>query len=166
MRIVNAVIDGATFREAGEMVGLSGARTAQNFYKACDELGISRDIQLLRENPTAAKDALRKRISTPTISLPEQVLRRLLAPSGYRMDELTLDELSKRPGKEVLRKFGPAVLLEVQKWLATHGRSMRTSEASTPNELSDIEQAVAILRVYGIHIDVSRSQMPLWERRE
>jgi hypothetical protein len=89
MRIVEAVIAGETFRSAGKIVGLSGARTAQNFYKACDELGISKDVGLLRANPAAAMKALRERMRTPTISLPETVLRRLLGPSGYHIRQLT-----------------------------------------------------------------------------
>jgi hypothetical protein len=63
----------------------------------------------------------------------------------------------------VLRKFGSKVLTEVEKWLALHGLSMQVSEAEQEHELYDIEQALAVLRAYGLKFDVTRSEMPLWQ---
>jgi len=104
---VEAVLAGETFRSAGKIVGLSGARTAQNFYKTCEELGISQHIETLRADPEPVRRALRERMRTPTISLPEPVLRKLLAPSGYNIDKLTPENISKELASEVLRRFGP-----------------------------------------------------------
>lgn len=65
-------------------------------------------------------------------------------------------------GADILRKFGPGVLREVQKWLAMNGRSLMVKEAVKPIELNDVAEAIAVLKVYGIELDISRSQMPLW----
>ncbi|WGT63676.1 hypothetical protein [Variovorax paradoxus] len=107
--------------------------------------------------------ALRERMRTPTISLPEPILRRLLGPSGYTIRQLTPENISKEFASVVLRKFGSKVLTEVERWLALHGLSMRVSEAEQEHELYDIEQALAVLRAYGLKFDVTRSEMPLWQ---
>lgn len=163
MRIVEAVLAGETFRSAGAIVGLSGARTAQNFYKACEELGISKNVEVLRADPEPARKAVRERMCKPSISLPEPVLRKLLGRSGYSTRQLTPENISQESAGKVLARFGPTVLMEVEKWLAMHGLSMRASEAETPDEIGDIERALAVLRAYGIHVEVTRSQMPLWQ---
>lgn len=163
LQIVEAVVGGATFRQAGKLVGLSGARAGKNFDAACKELGIPRDIDELRRQPQTAIEAVRKKRQIPTVTLPEHVLRKLLAPSGYKLNDLTPENIASKAGSDVLHKFGPEVLLEVHNWLATHGLAMRVTEGDTPHDRAAIDQALVVLKTYGISVNVTQSSLPLWQ---
>ena len=89
------------------------------------------------------------------------MLRKLLAPSGYKISDLAPENIAAKTGSDILHKFGPEVLLELQKWLDTHGLELKVSEAKEPHELAAVEQAILVLNVYGISIDVTRSSLSL-----
>jgi hypothetical protein len=162
LQIVEEVVNGATFRQVGKMIGLSGARTAQNFYSACEYLNISKKVDELRRDPEAVLDAVRRKRQVPVVTLPEQIVRKLLVPSGYRHSDLTPKKIAAKSGSDMLHKFGPQVVLEVQKWLAMHGLALQVSEAAKPHDLAAIDEAVVVLKVYGISVDVTWSSMSLW----
>ena len=154
MRIVEAVMDGATFREAGRRVGLSGNRAGKNFVTACAELGIGSDVKALRTKPDEVRRRVREVLDMPANELPSHVVSRLTNGSPERLLRLSPERFARIPAARVLRLYGPRVLVEVEKWLAAHGVSMPVTEVSTLLELRQVQEAFAVLRAFGIHVEI------------
>jgi hypothetical protein len=155
VKIVEAVIDGATFREVGKSVGTSGGRAAQHFYRACREFGLSEDLKELRADPSGVRKVLKEQLALAAYGLSDRLRLKLLATSIGNAKDLTPQRVSNAVGAQLLHApgFGIRALVELQTWLDGYGLSFRTSKPQTAAELRDVEQAVAVLRVYGIDVN-------------
>ncbi len=163
LRILEAVaLENATFRQAGELVNLSGARTGKNFNTVCKRMGLPTDVHALRERADEVRAMIHRHRESPLLSLSEPVRKLLLARSGYTAQQLSPELLAKGYAATVLRRYGPRALLEVQRWLETKGLVMKPCEATSKHDLEDVAIAIAVLRAYGLNVDITRTSMPLW----
>lgn len=160
VKIVEAIIDGATFREVGKSMGTSGGRAAQHFYRACREFGLGEDLQKLRADPSGVRKVLEEQLGLPAYGLSDRLRLKLLATSIGNVKDLTPQRVSHAVGAQLLHApgFGIRALVELQTWLDGYGLSFKTSEPQTAVEVRDVEQAVAVLRVYGIDVDSARTK--------
>jgi hypothetical protein len=157
VKVVEAIIDGATFRDVGKLIGTSGGRASQHFYRACREFGLSQDLQELRANPTAVRKVLEEQLALPAYGLSDRLRQKLLATNIKSSRELTPQRVSTAVGARLLHApgFGIRALVELQKWLDGYGLAFQTSKPQTALEIQDVEQALAVLKIYGISVDAN-----------
>lgn len=149
--ILRAVAGGSTIKAAGETVDVSATRASQHLARICRQLGLSRELNDIRINPSIYLQKLDIVLaSTPALGLRRDLVQRLVTLLKLKSEaDLTPGYLANISAQVLLNNGVTYVAIsEIQEWLLEHSCSLKRTPPETAKEITEVKRAIFLLDAY------------------
>lgn len=157
-KVLRAVAEGRTLKEAGAAVGVGGNAARGMLYRICRELRLPSSLSDIRNNKEACLAALGVSEDHPVIELNSKIAYSLQEALRLKTaEEVAPKYVSNLSASQLLANgLTPTAVSDIQCWLVQHGTSLRRKAPEEGAETTLVRRAIDLLDAF--HFDTKKVQ--------